>query len=280
MFDDWREYNRECTSFVAWALASRNGFNMPFYDNAVNWGARARARGIAVNGTPARGSVAWSSTMGHVAYVQDVNGGSVYIEEYNIHLNGTYDARWVPASAFTGYIHFKDLSAAAPPPVTPPPVTPPPVTPPPVTPPPVTTVVTVTTPATTTTPPPATTTTPPTTTTTTPPTTTTTPPPVQPPPVQPPPAVAETTGGVTHTWTNWTNAGGSEGPTIGSNATVQIACRLTGWTAPDGNNWWYRIAQSPWNGQYYASADAFYNNGATSGSLHGTPFVDLNVPSC
>jgi len=34
------------------------------------------------------------------------------------------------------------------------------------------------------------------------------------------------------------------------------------------------------NGGYYASADAFYNNGQTSGSLHGTPFVDNNVPNC
>jgi hypothetical protein len=90
----------------------------------------------------------------------------------------------------------------------------------------------------------------------------------------------ETTGGVTHTWTNWTNAGGTEGPTIGSNVTVQIACRLTGWTAPNGNNWWYRIAQAPWSGTYYASADAFYNNGATSGSLSGTPFVDPAVANC
>src|SRR5690349_9633 len=27
--DPWREYNRECTSWVAWALHSRNGFEMP-----------------------------------------------------------------------------------------------------------------------------------------------------------------------------------------------------------------------------------------------------------
>src|SRR4051794_13036105 len=35
---------------------------------------------------------------------------------------------------------------------------------------------------------------------------------------------AETTGGVTHTWTNYTNAGGTEGPTIPSFTTVQITC--------------------------------------------------------
>jgi hypothetical protein len=97
----------------------------------------------------------------------------------------------------------------------------------------------------------------------------------------PPPATYfETTGGVTHTWTNYTNAGGNEGPSVPSNATVQIACKLTGFRVEDGNTWWYRIASSPWNGAYYASADAFYNNGETSGSLKGTPFVDPSVPDC
>ena len=96
----------------------------------------------------------------------------------------------------------------------------------------------------------------------------------------PPPTYAETSGGVVHTWTNYSNAGGTQGPSIPSNATVQIACKLTGFTVADGNTWWYRIASSPWNGGFYASADAFYNNGQTSGSLHGTPYVDGNVPNC
>ena len=100
------------------------------------------------------------------------------------------------------------------------------------------------------------------------------------PPPPPPGTVAETTGSVTHTWTNYANAGGTEGPSVASNTTVQIACRLTGFKVADGNTWWYRIASSPWSSSYYASADAFYNNGATSGSLHGTPFVDAEVPLC
>jgi hypothetical protein len=99
-------------------------------------------------------------------------------------------------------------------------------------------------------------------------------------PPGPAPTFAETTGGVAHTWTNYTNAGGTEGPSIPSNATVQIACKLGGFAVADGNTWWYRIASSPWNGAYYVSADAFYNNGQTSGSLHGTPFVDPAVPNC
>jgi hypothetical protein len=114
----------------------------------------------------------------------------------------------------------------------------------------------------------------------------TSPPPTSPPPSTPPAAapptsgVNETTGGLAHTWTNYTNAGGYEGPAIPSNATVLISCRLTGFRVADGNTWWYRIASAPWSNVYYVSADAFYNNGQTSGSLIGTPFVDPAVPTC
>lgn len=87
-------------------------------------------------------------------------------------------------------------------------------------------------------------------------------------------------GGVTHTWTNYQNAGGTEGPSIPSNETVQISCKVTGFRVADGDTWWYQIASPPWSDQYYASADAFYNNGATSGSLIGTPFVDPAIPNC
>ena len=85
---------------------------------------------------------------------------------------------------------------------------------------------------------------------------------------------AETTGGVTHTWSDYADAGGTQGPTIASNKTVEIKCAVVGFKVADGNTWWYRIASAPWKNNYYASADAFYNNGVTSGSLIGTPWVD------
>lgn len=99
-------------------------------------------------------------------------------------------------------------------------------------------------------------------------------------PAPPPMTYSETAGGVAHTWTNYTNAGGYEGPLVGPQQTIEIACKLTGFRVADGNTWWYRIAQSPWSNQYYVSADAFYNNGRTSGSLQGTPFVDNAVANC
>ena len=54
---------------------------------------------------------------------------------------------------------------------------------------------------------------------------------------------------------------------------MQITCKVTGFAVADGNTWSYQIASPPWNNSYYVSADAFYNNGATSGSLVGTPLL-------
>jgi hypothetical protein len=90
----------------------------------------------------------------------------------------------------------------------------------------------------------------------------------------------ETVGGPTHTWTNYSDAGGTQGATISTSQSVQVTCVVQGFKVADGNTNWYRIASSPWSNAYYASADAFYNNGATSGSLRGTPFVDPKVPAC
>jgi hypothetical protein len=94
------------------------------------------------------------------------------------------------------------------------------------------------------------------------------------------PTYAETIGGPTATWSDYADAGGTQGPYIAAYQTVQVACAITGFTVADGDSWWYQIASSPWSGSYYASADAFYNNGRTSGSLQGTPFVDPAVPGC
>jgi surface antigen len=108
--DSWGEENRECTSFAAWALSSRNGFNMPFNANARDWGTQAAARGYAVNSTPAIGSIAWSGPGDHVAWVAAVGTGTVFIEEYNYDYHGHYHDRWVPTGMFQ-YIHFKDISS-------------------------------------------------------------------------------------------------------------------------------------------------------------------------
>lgn len=128
--DQWGFYQCECTSFVAWCLNARNGFGFSngmygsdIWGNANNWGDVARRHGFAVDGNPAVGAVAWSSsgTYGHVAWVCAVNGDNVTIDEYNngwvtiageYHGNHKYNTRTVHKSAFQ-YIHLKDISESS-----------------------------------------------------------------------------------------------------------------------------------------------------------------------
>ena len=95
VIDEWNFYNRECTSFVAWCLNSRNG--VAFHNwmggqrwgNAKDWGTTARNLGYTVDSSPAVGSVAWSNAgyYGHVAWVSGVSGNNITIEEYNYNYN-------------------------------------------------------------------------------------------------------------------------------------------------------------------------------------------------
>jgi hypothetical protein len=91
---------------------------------------------------------------------------------------------------------------------------------------------------------------------------------------------AETAGGFVQTWTDYSDAGGANGSTIPVHETIQVSCKIRGFRVGDGDIWWYRIASAPWRNRFYSSADAFYNDGRTSGSLHGTPFVDARVRNC
>ena len=125
--DQWGFYQCECTSFVAWCLNARNGFGFSNrmygsddkWGNAKNWGDVARRHGFAVDGNPAVGAIAWSSsgTYGHVAWVCAVNGDNVTIDEYNNgwvtiagekHGNHKYTTRTEHKSTFQ-YIHLKDI---------------------------------------------------------------------------------------------------------------------------------------------------------------------------
>ena len=76
--DKWLFYQGQCTSWVAYRLNELNG--IPFNDsyrgkkwgNATNWADAARNLKLAVNGTPAVGSIAWyaghpGDEDGHVA---------------------------------------------------------------------------------------------------------------------------------------------------------------------------------------------------------------------
>ena len=114
--DKWRMYSRQCTSFAAFRLSSVNGFEIPAaYGNANEWGYRARREGYRVDNTPAIGSIAWSTagTYGHVAWVSNVIGDEIEIEEYNYGIRESYNKRVVKANTMTGFIHFKDLAGGS-----------------------------------------------------------------------------------------------------------------------------------------------------------------------
>ncbi|MEI5994039.1 GW dipeptide domain-containing protein [Candidatus Enterococcus mansonii] len=111
--DTWGMYTRECTSFVANRLSVVNKFNItrpPSNWNANVWGNNAQSMGYKVDKNPAVGSVAWWNAKFHVAWVAEISGNNVLIEEYNNPAgSGNYATRWIDKNAVDGYIHFKDL---------------------------------------------------------------------------------------------------------------------------------------------------------------------------
>ena len=145
VIDRWKFFNRQCTSFVAWCMESRNGIsdfnNYHFTVNGVYyavrnsyhkvennaygtrlgdakyWGTAFQTLGFPVNNTPAVGAIAWreSGKYGHVAWVSAVNGTSVTVEEYNYSIRGCYQtplrvmttSQWI-AEGYR-FIHVKDI---------------------------------------------------------------------------------------------------------------------------------------------------------------------------
>jgi len=90
----------------------------------------------------------------------------------------------------------------------------------------------------------------------------------------------EVPGGLAHAWTDYTTGQGKAGPSLRPSVDVRVSCRIRGLKVDDGNVWWYRLASAPWSNHFYATADAFYNNGHRSGPLRRTPFFDPKVPVC
>ncbi|HWC47779.1 MAG TPA: CHAP domain-containing protein [Solirubrobacterales bacterium] len=113
--DAWLFYQGQCTSWVAYRLNQLNGFvfNNHYggrqWGDASKWGNTASAEGIAVNGTPALGSVAWYP--GHVAYVEKViSGTEVVIAEMNYDYANGFRVRRISTSGGwpSAFIHIHD----------------------------------------------------------------------------------------------------------------------------------------------------------------------------
>src|ERR1700730_1631002 len=74
LFDTWGYNYRNCTSWVAWRLATNNGYTMPHaIGDASAWGSYFTAHGHAPNRQPAPGAIAWEPGGDHVAYVESVS---------------------------------------------------------------------------------------------------------------------------------------------------------------------------------------------------------------
>ncbi len=99
-----------CTLYAAWRL-EQNGMGDP-----GNWGNAAEWIGhTSHNNTPAVGSIAWwGGGFGHVAYVEQIRGGEVYVRADNFigeHANGYTDAGWIAASSVGAFLHPHDVGS-------------------------------------------------------------------------------------------------------------------------------------------------------------------------
>lgn len=123
--DPWGFFKRQCTSYAAWKvnesgismtnwMTGPNG-NSGLFGNAGTWDDNAAYIGFAVDTLPRVGDIAvWEARpgypyymdVGHVARVEEVNGSTVYVSEYNWNYgNGLYNER-TPNLTPDHYIHF------------------------------------------------------------------------------------------------------------------------------------------------------------------------------
>ncbi|MGH3252026.1 MAG: CHAP domain-containing protein [Trebonia sp.] len=108
-----------CTTYAAYRL-QRNGYAYPGWTSNANlWAANAQSHGVAVNQTPAVGSIAqWNSGTGHVAYVEAVTATYIITtsDSYQIPKGTAYGTDRLQIARNSAYmpdnfIHFKDAPA-------------------------------------------------------------------------------------------------------------------------------------------------------------------------
>jgi len=106
---------RNCTDFVAWRLNRDQGVTSapwkwvwanltPNGGNASQWESAWIAHGWVTSATPIVGSVAWF-VGNHVAYVREVDGANVSIEEYNGTSSRAYAERTIPISSVGRFLY-------------------------------------------------------------------------------------------------------------------------------------------------------------------------------
>jgi surface antigen len=108
-----------CTNYAAFRLAQNGAGNPGNLGNAGDWAGNARAKGFAVNGSPAAGAIAqWSygsayaPSYGHVAYVEGWDGATLTLSDSNWQ-GGSKRWRVSPGDRFwpNNFLHIRDAGA-------------------------------------------------------------------------------------------------------------------------------------------------------------------------
>jgi surface antigen len=106
---------RNCTDFVAWRLNRDQGVTAapwkwvwsnltPNGGDASQWEKAWIAHGWVTSATPIVGSVAWF-VGNHVAYVHEIDGANIVIEEYNGTTSRAYAERTIPISSVGRFLY-------------------------------------------------------------------------------------------------------------------------------------------------------------------------------
>jgi surface antigen len=108
-----------CTNYAAFRLAQNGAGNPGNLGNAGDWANSARAKGFAVDGNPALGSIAqwnygsaYAPSFGHVAYVEGWDGATLTLSDSNWQ-GGSRRWRVSPGERFwpNNFLHIKDAGA-------------------------------------------------------------------------------------------------------------------------------------------------------------------------
>lgn len=106
--DPWGLYNRECVSYVAWALATRFHRyvgNFSGAGTAYQWPGSAPAYSGAYRvSSPQPGDAVilpadgYFAPVGHAMIVESVSGDNVFVSQYNMYGTGQYSTMWIKTS--------------------------------------------------------------------------------------------------------------------------------------------------------------------------------------
>ncbi len=115
--DSWGLLNRECVSYVAWALSARFHKyvgNFSGAGNAYQWPSSAPAYSGAYRvSNPQAGDAvilpadSYFAPLGHAMIVESVSGDSVFVSQYNMYGNHGYSTMWIKTSGVI-FLRFPD----------------------------------------------------------------------------------------------------------------------------------------------------------------------------